>query len=133
MNCIENRLKERRTKMGLSQRDVAEALQITPSGYNMIENGKNGKKFSYLPKLAKLFHCRIDDLFPEMDGYIPPTEEPQSVHDSPAQPEDSHNAAPAADADVPARPNDVVPPIQGKPTTAALDADNWWELLGLEL
>ena len=33
----------------------------------MIENGRNGKKFSYLPVIAKSLGCRIDDLFPEMD------------------------------------------------------------------
>ena len=112
---------------------LADALGVQQPMITRIENGQRGKRFEMLPRLARALGCRIDDLFPEMDGYIPPTEEPQSVHDSPAQPEDSHNAAPAADADVPARPNDVVPPIQGKPTTAALDADNWWELLGLEL
>lgn len=61
------RIKERRKAAGLRQEDVARAIGITRAGYQMIESGRNGKSFSYLPKIAKAIGCRIDDLFPEMD------------------------------------------------------------------
>lgn len=127
------RLRRLRKQLNMTVTELAKATHCSRALITRMEAEERGRSADKYPAIAKALGCRIDDLFPEMDGYIPPTEEPQSVHDSPAQPEDSHNAAPAADADVPARPNDVVPPIQGKPTTAALDADNWWELLGLEL
>lgn len=67
MESFGGRLKKYREKAGKSQQELAEALNITRSGYQMIENGRNGKKFSYLPGLAKALNCTIDDLFPEMD------------------------------------------------------------------
>lgn len=97
-----------------------------------MENGKNCKTFEKLPRLARALGCRIDDLFPEMDGYTPEAGTPSHAPDPPGKPADGRDTAPAADADAPAPPGDAAPAASGKPTSAALDADNWWELLGLE-
>lgn len=67
MESFCERLKSLRDAAGLCQQDMAGKLGITRAGYQMIENGRNGKKFSYLPVIAKSLGCRIDDLFPEMD------------------------------------------------------------------
>ena len=67
MESFCERLKSLRDAAGLCQQDMASKLGITRAGYQMIENGRNGKKFSYLPVIAKSLGCRIDDLFPEMD------------------------------------------------------------------
>lgn len=68
MEVFHERLRELRGRAGLSQQEMAAELDISRSGYQMIENGKNGKKFAYLPVIAKTLGCRIDDLFPEMDS-----------------------------------------------------------------
>lgn len=68
MESYYDRLKEYRNRAGFSQQEMADALGLTRAGYQMIESGSNGKKFSYLPSIAKKLGCRIDDLFPEMDG-----------------------------------------------------------------
>lgn len=67
MESFNERLRELRNGANLNQQSMADALGISRSGYQMIENGKNGKKFAYLPAIAKALGCRIDDLFPEMD------------------------------------------------------------------
>lgn len=71
MNGFAERLRAKRIERGLSQEDVANVLHMTRNGYCQIENGVNGKKMQYLPQIAKLFGCRIDDLFPEMDDVLP--------------------------------------------------------------
>lgn len=82
MNGFAERLRAKRNERGLSQEDVANVLHMTRNGYCQIENGVNGKKMQYLPQIAKLFGCRIDDLFPEMDEVSEtpapaPTKEPE--------------------------------------------------------
>ena len=67
LESFNERLRALRIDAKLSQQDMADALGISRSGYQMIENGKNGKKFVYLPIIAKALSCRIDDLFPGMD------------------------------------------------------------------
>lgn len=68
LESFNERLRALRIDAKLSQQDMADALGISRSGYQMIENGKNGKKFFYLPVIAKALSCRIDDLFPDMDS-----------------------------------------------------------------
>lgn len=78
MESFCDRLKSLRDAAGLCQQDMASRLGITRAGYQMIENGRNGKKFSYLPVIAKSLGCRIDDLFPEMDEKTDATEQEQA-------------------------------------------------------
>ena len=77
MESFCERLKSLRDAAGLCQQDMASRLGITRAGYQMIENGRNGKKFSYLPVIAKSLGCRIDDLFPEMDEAADAQEAPE--------------------------------------------------------
>lgn len=132
MESIGERIRELRAKKEMSQTLLASRADMTVQSLWNLENGMVGKTFEKLPAIAKALGCHIDDLFPEMDGYTPEAGTPSHAPDPPGKPADGRDAAPAADADAPAPPGDAAPAASGKPTSAALDADNWWELLGLE-
>lgn len=54
-----------RKKAKLTQLQVAEALGISDSAVNQWEKGKSFPRTEFLPKLAKLYGCTVDDLFKE--------------------------------------------------------------------
>lgn len=60
-------LKQIRLKRGLSQKEVAEKLEITPASYNLYENGKRKPNIDMLKKIADFFNVDIDFLI----GYTP--------------------------------------------------------------
>ena len=47
--------------------ELAECLGVRQPMISRIENGQRGKRYDFLPRLARALGCRIDDLFPEMD------------------------------------------------------------------
>lgn len=51
-----------RTKAGLSQKAVAEKLDITDAAVCLWETGKTLPRASLLPKLAALYGCTVDEL-----------------------------------------------------------------------
>ena len=53
--AIAANLKEYRTKAGLTQQQVAEALKIERSTYTYYENGKSTPSLDNIGKIAKLF------------------------------------------------------------------------------
>lgn len=57
-----DKLKELRIKNHLSQRQVAQYLEITPQSYFNYENGKFEPSISGLKKLATLYNISIDNL-----------------------------------------------------------------------
>ena len=57
------RLKEIRLKSGLSLREVARQLQVSPSFVSQIENGKSQPSVATLYALAKLLSVPVDILF----------------------------------------------------------------------
>lgn len=59
---IEEILRNARIKLGLSQKYLAETLQLTRPIYNQIEQGKILPKFEDLPKLAKILKLNLQDL-----------------------------------------------------------------------
>ena len=65
------RLSQLRKANGQTMSDMAGVLGISAPGYRRLEDGTSGKSFEKLPIIAKTLGCRIDDLFPEMDGYDP--------------------------------------------------------------
>ena len=133
MESFGERVRKRRVAKGISCIQLAEMTGMKQPSISKMENGRTGRTLDKLPLLAKALGCRIDDLFPEMDGYTPEAETPSRAPDPPGKPADSRNAAATADTDAHAPTGDAAPAVPSKPTTAALDADNWWELLGLEL
>ena len=67
MEKMNKRLRKIRRKAGMSQLEVARAVNMSRTGYAEIEHGVSIKTFEKLPRIAKALGCRIDDLFPEMD------------------------------------------------------------------
>lgn len=60
---MKDALKELRKQAGLSQADVAYALDVLQSTVSMWETGDNMPRAAMLPKLAELYHCSINDLY----------------------------------------------------------------------
>lgn len=52
-----------RQTANLTQLQVAEKLNVTPSTVAKWETGSSFPRASLLPTLADLFHCTIDDLY----------------------------------------------------------------------
>lgn len=57
-----NGIKERREKLGLSQRDLAKKMNVSQATVAMWETGVTSPIAKRLPILAKLLKCKIDDL-----------------------------------------------------------------------
>ena len=57
-----NKLKELRKNHNLTQKQVAEILQISKTGYASWEQGLSEPNVVYLNKLANLFGCTVDYL-----------------------------------------------------------------------
>lgn len=64
---IVNGLKSRRLAAGLSQRQLAELMQVTQGAIANWETGAAYPRASQLPALAKALQCSIDDLYTESE------------------------------------------------------------------
>ncbi len=62
------RLYRLRLRRKLSQKQVAEAVGITQSGYAMIETGRRHPRKEVMKKLADFFGVTVDELFFNEDG-----------------------------------------------------------------
>lgn len=60
-------LKRIRLENNLTQKDVADFLHISPQSISKWENGEATPSIDFLPMLAKLFNCKIDDFFAEQE------------------------------------------------------------------
>jgi transcriptional regulator with XRE-family HTH domain len=60
---ISETLRTLRTELGFSQNYVAEELNISSQSISKWERGEALPSIEYLPKLAEIFHCKIDNLF----------------------------------------------------------------------
>lgn len=58
-----NSIKELRTKLNMTQIEMAECLGVRQSTVAMWESGKNMPRADMLLKIARLLGCSIDDLF----------------------------------------------------------------------
>ena len=67
---FKKKLKEIRMQNGLTQKEVAEYLCISPQSISKWENGEATPSIEFLPKLSELFNCSIDDLFKESERVI---------------------------------------------------------------
>ena len=56
-------LKNLRLTCGLSQKQIADYLHITPQSVSKWENGDALPSIDYLPKLAECLNCEINDFF----------------------------------------------------------------------
>ena len=56
------KLKELRNEAQITQRQLAEALNVKPNTVNQWENGNRELRAGILPKLAELLNCSVDEL-----------------------------------------------------------------------
>ncbi len=60
---MENDLPARRERLGLSQQQLAEAVDVTRQTIISIEKGRYDPSLPLAFKLADVFGCRIEDIF----------------------------------------------------------------------
>jgi putative transcriptional regulator len=60
---LKNLIKEKRTEMGLTQDDLSELLEVSRQTIISLEKGRYNPSLVLAFKLAKLFTCRIEDIF----------------------------------------------------------------------
>jgi len=60
---IRNDVRERRTKAGLTQQELADKVGVTRVTINCLENGVYSPSLELALKLARFFHARVEDLF----------------------------------------------------------------------
>ncbi len=60
---MDNCLRELRAEREWSQARLAELLDVSRQTVNAIENGKYDPSLPLAFKLARLFECRIEDIF----------------------------------------------------------------------
>lgn len=64
---IGNRIKTLRTLNGLTQKDLAERLNVTTQAISKWESGRALPSVEYLPNIADVFECSIDTLFSDYE------------------------------------------------------------------
>lgn len=63
IKAIPKNIKRSRLEQGFSQADVCEGIQINPSTYNRIENGKAGLRPGTAKKICDFLKRPFDELF----------------------------------------------------------------------
>ena len=58
-------LRERRKKCGMTQEYVAKRLGVDQSAVSNWERGANALRLKHKKKLARLYKCTLDELFPK--------------------------------------------------------------------
>ena len=70
MEKIGEKIKILRTKFGLTQKEVADALELERSTYTYYELGKTIPSWNIVKKLARIFQIAPYDLLEEQNKYI---------------------------------------------------------------
>lgn len=60
---MNNRLRELREREGLSQAELALRLDVSRQTVNALETGKYDPSLPLAFRIARLFACRIEDIF----------------------------------------------------------------------
>ena len=60
---MNNRLRELRDARGWSQGELAERLEVSRQTINALETGKYDPSLPLAFRIARLFACRIEDVF----------------------------------------------------------------------
>lgn len=61
-------IKNMRKNSGMTQKKLANELQIAQSTVSMWETGENAPRTMMLPKIAKVLDCTVDELLKEDPG-----------------------------------------------------------------
>ena len=62
---LSKKLREKREEAELTQNEVAEELHVSPQSISKWERGEALPSVEFLPKLAEIYNCKIDDFFNE--------------------------------------------------------------------
>ena len=65
---VANSVKDRRTRAGLTQEDLAMAMGVSRQTIISIERGKYTPSLPLALKLARFFKCPVNDLFTLQEG-----------------------------------------------------------------
>lgn len=60
---MNNRLRELREMQGWSQGELAQQLEVSRQTINALETGKYDPSLPLAFRIARLFDCRIEDIF----------------------------------------------------------------------
>lgn len=60
---VQNRIKDLRTVYDLTQDELAEKLEVSRQTINSLEKGRYNPSIMLAYKIAKIFNCRIEDVF----------------------------------------------------------------------
>ena len=60
-------IKKKRIEIGMTQKELAEKLNLSRATVAMWENGTSLPTADKLPKLARVLGCTIDELFDDTD------------------------------------------------------------------
>ena len=58
-----NNLRDRRTEKGWTQQDLADRLGVSRQTVIAVETGKYDPSLLLAFRIARQFHCRVEDLF----------------------------------------------------------------------
>jgi transcriptional regulator with XRE-family HTH domain/quercetin dioxygenase-like cupin family protein len=136
---IGERLREARTKRGLSVRGLARVVDVSPSLISQIETGKSSPSVSTLYAITTALQVSIEDVFGEPDALVPAAAPPPVA--------DGNATAPGGGPSLPFFPGGVSATRQGLQMLANqrrvgpvvrhserevlhLDSGVTWELLG---
>lgn len=64
-SVVGKKIRSIRKEIGLTQKEVADKLGITDSGFAQIERGDNLISLEHLVKLPSILGCRITDILPD--------------------------------------------------------------------
>ena len=70
MNNLGSRLKHNRLKSGLTLRELARQVNVSPSFISQIENGKSQPSVATLYAFSQLLNVSVDDLFEGKDDEL---------------------------------------------------------------
>ena len=62
-DVVRNRVRELREAKGLTQGQLASAARVSRQSVNSIERGKYTPSLPLALRLARIFACRVDELF----------------------------------------------------------------------
>jgi putative transcriptional regulator len=60
---VQNDVRELRLAAGLSQRELAEALEVSRQTVNSIETGRYDPSLPLAIAIARHFHCTVEEIF----------------------------------------------------------------------
>ena len=60
---MKNRLEELRRRAGMTQEELAEALEVSRQTVGSLENGRYNPSILLAFKIARLFHTTIEEVF----------------------------------------------------------------------